>query len=191
MRGGPAARLRPILDVDYQFLIELESATRVSGVFRSGGGELRPEHVREALWVGVLTQYVIESVADGTVCGLVTAYDDEGHNGLCSFAVSTTTAVRRSAVVADACEQFLDHLFGYFRLRKVYCDTNELHLAAFGSTARRLLQLEVRFPDAVATEDGGWMDRYLFSLDAKHWSDRRERQRAARLLVENPRQATP
>ena len=109
--------------------LELEGVTGSAGRF--AGAVPSPAAYAEALWSGVLAQRAV--VVDGTVHGLVSAYDHDPRSGTAWLAAWGDHRHLGTGSVAGGALRFVEWVFAAWPLRWLYAETTSANLERFSS----------------------------------------------------------
>lgn len=175
--GGPLltsrfVALRPVATSDYSALHALETSSPLAWRWRQRGRTASPEEFVRGLWTGVLAQFIVVR-NDGRPLGLVLAFDADHINGIARFAVLKFDLEDSSPRFLVGCGMFLDYLFYWWPLRKLYAEATETNFKQFASGERLgYFQVEGRLVD-YAFRAGVYEDVLIISITRDVWASSR------------------
>lgn len=166
MIEGRRVRLRAVRSSDRDWLYELHERAGVLALARTGGGEMRPDHLDAYLWTGVLCQFICEVRESSERFGTVVCYDHRPRDRVASVAAIMIEPGGASSL--EPFSLFVDHLFQTYRLRKVYGEVSAAQIGKMSQSLARYMELEATLHDWDLGDDG-WQDRFIFSLSRSTW----------------------
>ena len=164
LRRGRSVRLEPIGSDAHDFLYDFAIDEAVGWRWRHAGAVPRREVFEQSLWNGVLTQFVIVENASDTRIGMAVAYNADLNHGFAYVAAGVLGEAVGSGVAVEAIDMFVGHLFGCYRLRKLYFEVPEYNLEQFSSAIGSLLAPEALFSEHTYY-NGRYWDRHVLTLD--------------------------
>lgn len=170
----PRIRLRQVQPGDYPVLHQLETTSDLAWRWRQRGRTLSPEEFVHGMWQNVHAQFIVERVANTLPVGLVVAYDLNERDGLCRVGLLKfdLSAIFDPSFILGAAI-FLDYLFYYWPIRKVYAESVAHNVSQFASGVDSgLLKIEGRLTD-YSYRDGRYDDVLIVSLDRVVWQEKR------------------
>ncbi len=172
--------LRPIRHADYDAIRLAELSDQLGVRWRHRGTTPSPEAFAQALWAGVLVQYLVVDNDDHALVGLVTAYNADLQSGTCHVGFARFDRTDRSPGLIEGVLLVADHLFTHWTFRKLYGETLEFNLADLGGVLSPLLTEEGRLRQH-AYAGGRYWDLVHLALYREVWEAHR-----ARLLPDGP-----
>jgi hypothetical protein len=172
-------RLVPVSPNHYAELYRWSTDSTSAFRWRFGGATPSPERFSEALWAGVLCQYMVAD-SGGTSHGLVVCYSADHVNGHAYYGVQGNPDRPTGMGASIGMVKLLDHVFRSWPFRKLYAELPEYNAAEFSSGLRRHAQCEGTLRDHVYF-DGRFWDQSTYSLSREDW-EQHARPRFAALL---------
>ena len=172
--------LRPVRHVDYDAIRSAELSDELGVRWRHRGATPSPEAFAQALWAGVLVQYLVIDNDDHRLLGLVSAYNADLQSGTCHLGFARFDPTDHSPGVIEGVLLVADHLFSHWTFRKLYGETLEFNLANLGGVLGPLLTEEGRLREH-AFAGGRYWDLVHLALYREVWETHR-----SRLLPERP-----
>lgn len=171
---GRWVSLRAVTLSDYEALRMAELDGSVIVGYRHRGQTPGPEQWAQALWGGVLAQFVVVRNETGEPVGTVAAYGADHRNGHVHLAAFVFPQFQRLAWPIEGTTIFLDYLFGVFPFRKVYADTLQPNAEQFSTTLSDMTKEEGR---RIAHEwfDGQYVDLITYAIYREDWEAFRRR----------------
>ena len=168
---GRRVRLRPILQRDYEMLLQIELSEQLGPYWRLRGRTRAPDSYSQNLWGGVLAQFIVIRRDTEQALGMVTVYNADVMDGHASFSAAKFLRADRSTLILQGSILMLDYSFAYFPLRKIYLEVNEYNLSQFSSGVGRILKPEgvLRAHSFAA---GRYWDKHIFAIYRDDWSQR-------------------
>lgn len=160
-------RLVPVTPNHYPMLYEWSTAPAASFRWRFHGGTPSPEQFNEALWSGVLCQFVV-SDERSAAHGLVVCYGADHTNGHAYVGVLGNVHKRVGAAAMVGFIQLLEHVFTHWSFRKLYVDVAEYNLSEFHHALQRHMNLEATLSDYLF-HGGRYWDQLTYSLGREHY----------------------
>ncbi len=165
---GPRVRLVPLTPQHQGDVLALYTEGDHLTRYRLRGVTPSPEAFHHALWDRALVQFV--AVADRRVEALVSAFEADLRNRHAHIAV-VARAAATPGLGMEATALLVDHLFSEFDLRKVYAEVLEPNMAAFGSGAGRLFEVEGRLTGHEFI-NGRYEDMIVMAITRDRWARR-------------------
>lgn len=166
-RGG--VRLRRVLANDYPALHEIETVGDVAWRWRQRGRTLPPEEFVRSMWSGVFAQFIIEQ--GSSPLGLAIAYDLDLTNGVARFGLLRLDTSERSPQFLIGAGLFLDYLYYWWPIRKLYAEVTATNMAQFAS-GEDLGVFEVEGElKSYAYRAGAYESVFILSVDRDSWSN--------------------
>jgi RimJ/RimL family protein N-acetyltransferase len=165
---GRRVTLRPVLQLDYEFLYQVFTHQELNFLWRFRGSTPNPDGFMQALWQNVLVQFMIERRSNGSPVGLITCYDADLRNGYAHLAMVLLPESGRAILAHDANLLFVNYLFRGWNLRKLYGITGERNLRDFAAGIDRYYKIEGRLVDH-EYYDGRYWDSYIMALYREDW----------------------
>jgi len=175
--------LRPIRHADYDAIRLAELSDELGVRWRHRGATPSPEAFAQALWAGVLEQYLVVDNDDHGLVGLVTAYNADLQSGTCHMGFARFDRHDRSPGLVEGVLLVADHLFTHWTFRKLYGETLEFNLTNLGGVLGPLLTEEGRLRQH-AYAGGRYWDLVHLALYRDVWEAHR-----SRLLPDGPDRA--
>lgn len=141
-RIGRVTELQACTPAAVDFLYALACDPEVGWRWRFGGTVPRRDVYEQNFWQGILAQFVVVERSSSAMIGHVLAYNADLNYGIAYVAAAMISQVARSGAGIEAIDLFVSHLFGSFRLRKLYFEVPEYNLPQFGSAVGTLLRRE-------------------------------------------------
>ena len=160
-------RLVPVTPNHYPMLYKWSTAPAASFRWRFHGGTPSPEQFNDALWSGVLCQFLV-SDQRSTPHGLVVCYGADQANGHAYVGVlgNINKSVGAAAMVGFV--QLIDHVFDHWAFRKLYVDVAEYNLAEFHHGLQRHMELEATLSEYLF-HGGRYWDQLTFGLSRENY----------------------
>lgn len=162
-RVGHTVSLTPVDPASIDFLYQLAIDDQVGWRWRYTGAVPPRSAFEQSLWNGVLTQFVVRQRRSGAPIGCVMAYNSDINHGFTYVAAALVAEAVGWGVGIEAVDLFCGHLFGTYRLRKIYFEVPEYNVQQFGSSLDWLLKQEGCLVDHSFYQGRLW-DRYLFAM---------------------------
>lgn len=164
---GRWARLRLIQPQDYPDLYEALIVGETGMRWRFRGPTPSPESFVAQLWQGTLAQFAVETVATGSIVGVVSAmaFDPEGRTAHVGIASLTMNA---RIWPIEALAILLTYCFTCWDLRKVYGRVPEFNYRQFSSGQDRYFDLEGTLREHLYF-DGRYWDEQIISITRERW----------------------
>jgi RimJ/RimL family protein N-acetyltransferase len=169
--GGRRVRLRPILQRDYEMLLQIELSEQLGPYWRLRGRTPAPDSYSQTLWGGVLAQFLVVRRDTEQVLGMVTVYNADVMDGHASFSAAKFLRADRSTLILQGSILMLDYAFAHFPLRKIYLEVNEYNLPQFSSGIGRILKPE-GILHAHTFSAGRYWDKHIFAIYRDEWNQR-------------------
>ncbi len=169
--------LRPVMPADYDSLRMLELSGSMMPNWRHRGVTPSPEQWAHMLWQSVLAQFIVVETAGDTAIGLVVAYGADSDSGFAYVAATKFDLTRKDPYFLSGLGVFIDYLFTFFSLRKLYFETFDMNLEAFASSVGSLLEQEGRLVNH-AYFDGRHLDLSILALYRDRWMEWMDKYRA-------------
>jgi RimJ/RimL family protein N-acetyltransferase/acyl carrier protein len=167
--AGSRVRLRPVEPTDLSFLYRLATEGETGERWRHRGAVPDPQSFAQRLWDGVLTQSIVERLADSRPVGLACAYSANLRDGYVYLAGVCDTQMLRSGLCTQGLMLLADHLFRNWSFRKIYFEATAFNYAQFASGSGRIFVEEARLADHTFY-DGRYWDLVLGSLTREAWN---------------------
>jgi len=123
--------LAPVGPGSIDFLYQLATDEATGWRWRFNGIVPRREAFEQSLWNGILTQFIVYEITGETMIGSVVAYNADLNHGFAYVAVAMTSEAMGSGAGIEAADLFGAHLFGCYRLRKLYLEVPEFNIGQF------------------------------------------------------------
>lgn len=137
--------------------------------WRFRGRTPSPEEFHTSLFTGVVVQYVVEAVDDGTPVGLVVAYDEDLSGSHCHIGfLRIDDHDRVPGGTMEGLLLLIDLVFATFTYRKVFADLPEYNLPLVDGMPGETLRSEGRMRE-FHWHGGRFWDRCFFSLSREAW----------------------
>ena len=172
--AGRWVTLRPVRHADYDAIRLAELSDELGVRWRHRGATPSPEAFAQALWAGVLVQYLVVDNDDHSLVGIVSAYNADLQSGTCHMGFARFDPDDRSPGLIEGVLLVADHLFTHWTFRKVYGETLEFNLANLGGVLGPLLVEEGRLRDH-AFAGGRYWDLVHLALYREVWETHRGR----------------
>lgn len=140
----------------YRSLRQWELSGQLAVRWRHRGLTPSPPAFEEALWAGVIAQYLVAEKRTGLVSGIVAGYDANFQSGYAHIAAAKFDASDRSLTVAEGCLLLVDHVFKSWPLRKLYFSIPEFNLPQIERGLRRFATEEARLRNHVYAGGRFW-----------------------------------
>lgn len=142
--------------------------------WRFRGATPSPSEFEQALWEGVLAQYIIESSQDSRLLGLVVAYGADTRNGHARIAIALEPNSWSKGWPLEGLILFVDFIFRHWNVRKLYAEVAGFNLERVASGLGRIFREEGCLRDH-EWHDGRYWDVHLLAVWRDDWIDLRER----------------
>jgi hypothetical protein len=168
--------LRPVTDIDVDWLFQLETHPSIIRRFRLGGTTPSPSAYREFLKSSVLSQYLVVNIQRDERVGLVYGYNADLETGRASMGM-----VSHPDYDSDTARDFfrgvflfVNYLFQHFPLRKIYGHAAEFNFVQYANRVDRSIDLQKMFEIEAVLPDhtfyaGRWWDKYIAGLSRDAW----------------------
>jgi RimJ/RimL family protein N-acetyltransferase len=156
-------RLRPVEPSDLPFLYRLATEGETAERWRYRGATPDRQTFAAQLWDNVLTQSIVERVADSTLVGLVCAYNANLRDGFVYLAGVCDVPFTRSGLCAESMLLLADHVFRNWNFRKLYFEAPAFNYEQFASGAKDYFRQEARLEDHTFY-DGRYWDLVVGSM---------------------------
>jgi RimJ/RimL family protein N-acetyltransferase/acyl carrier protein len=144
---APHVFLKAVTPDDYLLLQLVETSSEVAPRWRFRGATPSPEQWSQALWQGVLAQFVVVAKSDARPVGFVSAFQASFQDGHARVAALKFDQSRRSPLMMMGLAVFLDYVFACWDLRKLYVELPEYNFAPIASGTGRVFEVEARLRD--------------------------------------------
>jgi len=169
---GNQVRLRPIDTADYGALYWMEQDPAISPRFRQRTASVRPEHYGDVLWHNVVCAFAVDSIADGSLIGMVSVTDADGANGHARIGMIVRPDLVDETWPLEMAELLLDHVFSVFPFRKVYAEVVATAIDQY-RRANVFFEVEGRLVEHLWCE-GQWEDVVILAVHRSAWLKRSE-----------------
>jgi RimJ/RimL family protein N-acetyltransferase len=139
---GRRVHLRPVVPADYPALYRMATAPETIVRWRHRGVTPNPDTFGEALWQGVLSQFVIVRPSRSEPIGLIVAYNANLRHQTVAMALLVAPEYEKQGWIMDSTALFLVYLFETWPFRKVYYEMIEFNYARISSGAGRHFHIE-------------------------------------------------
>jgi RimJ/RimL family protein N-acetyltransferase/acyl carrier protein len=163
-------RQRPVVRSDYPYLYDLTQRRDAVVLWRHRGRCLSPESFPATLWRSVLIQHVVVHAANATPVGFVSAFDADLRSGTAHLDVVLDPCVQGQGWPYEAAVLFVDHLFRWWPLRKLYVRSLTPLGQSLGSGLGRVFVEEGRLVEHEYV-DGTWADLHLLATTRRLWDE--------------------
>jgi RimJ/RimL family protein N-acetyltransferase len=140
-------RLRPVEPADMPFLYGLATEGETAERWRYRGATPDRQTFANQLWDNILTQSVVERVADGQLVGLVCAYNANHRDGFVYLAGVCDVPFTRTGLCAESLCLLAEKVFRNWSFRKVYFEAPAFNYEQFASGAKGFFREEARLQD--------------------------------------------
>jgi RimJ/RimL family protein N-acetyltransferase len=140
-------RLRPVEPGDMPFLYGLATEGETAERWRYRGATPDRQTFANQLWDNVLTQSVVERVADRQLVGLVCAYNANQRDGFVYLAGVCAVPFVRTGLCAESLLLLAEHVFRNWPFRKAYFEAPAFNYEQFASGANGFFREEARLQD--------------------------------------------
>jgi RimJ/RimL family protein N-acetyltransferase len=165
---GRVCALHPLRAGDFDYLCALALTGEIP--WQWNGHPETVEGFSESLRSGVLCQYAVVHRRSGGTVGLVRATAANFFHGHAYLTVYLDLEHRRSAIGMEASALLIEHLFGRYKLRKIYAETLAPILETFSSGVGEVFEIEARFKEYTFYE-GEYVDKIVLTLDRSKWDE--------------------
>lgn len=168
---GRHVQLRPVTQADYHWLRIAELAEDVAPRWRHRGATPGPEAWAGTLWAAVLAQFIVVPVGEpAQALGMVSLHDVDLRNRTGHFSASTFLPATPSPAFLMGAALFVDYIFSYWNLRKLYLEVVEFNLPQFASEVGRTVEIEARLRDFVYF-NGRYWDKLILAITRERWME--------------------
>lgn len=159
--------LEPVVPEHYPELYQWATDTRTAFHWRYHGATPSPEQFSEAMWSGVLCQFLATDPT-GAHHGIVVCYGADHVNGHAYWAVQGNPNRSTGSGAIVGMVQLVDHVFRHWPFRKLYAELPGYNAAEFGGALRRHATAESALVDHLFY-DGRYWDEVTFALYRDAW----------------------
>ena len=159
--------LRPIVATDALWLREAELSEFLAFRWRHHGVHLSPEQYAEAMWTGVLCQFIV--VSGDSPVGIVVAYDPDFVGGHCKVGAAKFQPILTTRLVTGV-TLLINYLFKGWPFRKLYLEVPEYNLPEIASAVDSLFAVEAVLREHVFL-DGIYWPLHVLSTDRARWGE--------------------
>jgi RimJ/RimL family protein N-acetyltransferase len=145
--GARHVRLRPIEPSDMPWLYRLATEGETAERWRYRGATPDRQTFANQLWDNVLTQSVVERVADHRLVGLVCAYNANLRDGFVYLAAVCDVPFSRTGLCAESLLLLAERVFRNWNFRKIYFEAPAFNYEQFASGANGYFCEEARLQD--------------------------------------------
>ena len=177
--SGRRVSLRAVRDTDYDFLYQLAVDEEMGFRWRHRGETPGPEAFHQALWNGVLVQFVICDRRTGDPVGHAFAYNANFRYQTCFIAMGVKPSLVGSGWSIEAGRMFIDYLFAMWPFRKIYAEVGEFNFPQFASGTGTAFEVEGRLRDHEFYGNRYW-DLFVLALYRERYEHSRKRRSPAR-----------
>ena len=170
---GLHVQLKAITPKDYGFLQTIELNSELIFRWRLRGSTPSPEEWAQALWQGVLAQYLVVTPNRAPI-GIVVAYRANFQDQHAYVAAAHFGPQKRSPLLMLAFGMFIEYVFNCWSFRKLYLETPEFNYDLFASGIGRYFEVEGRFRDHSFFSGEHW-DHLILAIYRDTWIDRGRR----------------
>ncbi len=163
-------RQRPVVRADYDFLYDLTQRRDPVVFWRHRGRCVGPEAFPSLLWRSVLIQHVIVHAKTSSPVGLVAAYDADLRSGTAHLDVAVEPSVHGQGWPYEAVVLFIDHVFRWWPLRKLYLESLRPLTQSLGDGLTRIF-VEEGCLTAHEYVGGAWVDLHLLAATRQRWDE--------------------
>lgn len=176
-------RQRPVVRGDYDFLYDLTQRRDPVVFWRHRGRCVSLEAFPSLLWRSVLIQHVIVHAKTSSPVGLVAAFDADLRSGTAQLDFVIEPSLHGQGWPYEAVVLFIDHVFRWWPLRKLYLESLRPLAHSLGGGLGRIF-VEEGCLTAHEYVDGAWVDVHLLAATRERWDEH-----ASRLLerIRDPR----
>ncbi|HEX8036196.1 MAG TPA: GNAT family protein [Ktedonobacterales bacterium] len=189
---GRFARLRPITQADYGFLWECRCHPEIMYLWMQGRTlptfEQYVNELESAMRGTILQMMMIETRDDPHPVGFIFAYDYNRWDRHTFFTIAIHPAYTGFGWGAEATLLFLNHLFAYMDLRKIYMEIYEFNNSSLAPLLRAGAHEEGRFR-AHRYYQGAYHDVIRLAATREEWSETGAK--LAMLLAPRKAEASP
>jgi len=145
--GAHHVRLRPVEPSDLPFLYRLATEGETAERWRYRGVTPDRQTFANQLWDNVLTQSIVERVADHRAIGLVCAYNANLRDGFVYVAAVCDMPFSRTGLCAESLLLLAERVFRNWSFRKIYFEAPAFNYEQFASGANDYFREEARLQD--------------------------------------------
>lgn len=166
--SGRHVFLRPVSQIDYEFLFQLAMSEELGHRGRFRGETPSPEDFVRSVWHNALAQFIICAKDSGDATGHVYAYNANTRDGFAYVGISLAPWAVDRGWALEAGGLFINYLFTNWDFRKLYGETVGF---SFDSTRSGLGAFFVE--EGALKEhyyyDGRYWDVHILALHRSHW----------------------
>jgi RimJ/RimL family protein N-acetyltransferase len=166
---GKDVYLRAVTPADYPFLQQIEMSSSVAPRWRFRGRTLSPADWAQAFWRDVLVQHMIVERRHDEAIGLAIAYRANFQDGY-AYAAALRFGSQATPLMFFGLALFIDHVFSFWDLRKLYFETPEYNYSQFASGEGRWFEIEGRL-QAHRFYGGRHWDELILAITRERWTE--------------------
>lgn len=163
-------RLEPLIESDYPYVYDLSVQAATLRTSRWSGITPSPQQVIDAMWQGVLAQFVVWGKTTGRRLGIFVLASPDFRNQTAYFSVVASDDLIGSQLAFEGLLLGLEYAFGTWPWRKLYAEVLDENLRHFRSALRRSYIVEEGCLRSHVFSGGRFQDVHILSLDRATWS---------------------
>jgi RimJ/RimL family protein N-acetyltransferase len=169
---GAFVHLRPLMASDHEWAELFLSTEALHPLQPLRGRTPSPAGLHDALWAGVLAQYIVVANQTGQACGIVRAHSSDPQSASVYVDVLLRPDLAATGFALEGWFLLVDHLFDHFPFRVVRMEVPEFAWSSFASADRLLLVDEGRLVEHL-WHRGRYWDVLIRALPRAVWEERR------------------
>jgi RimJ/RimL family protein N-acetyltransferase len=169
---GELVHLRPLLASDHEWAELFLTSEPFHALQPLRGSTPSPAALHDALWAGVLVQFIVVANQTGQPCGIVRAHSADPQSGSAYLDVLLRPDLTATGFGLEGWFLLVDHLFDHFPFRVLRMEVPEFAWLPYASADRLLLVDEGRLVEHL-WHKGRYWDVLLRALPRPVWEERR------------------
>lgn len=169
-RQGKRVSLRPILAEDYSLISRCEQSPNLAVRWRFRGSTPSPEQWAQAIWSGVLAQFLVVENGRERPIGIVSTYAPNFQHGHAKLGAARFDTEEKSPAMVLGVALFIEYVFCCWNFRKLYLEVPEYNFGQFAHGVGRFFKIEGRLEDYSYVGHRYW-DEVILSLSRRIWAE--------------------
>jgi len=160
--------LKPVELHDHEFLRTVEGF-ELGPTWRNRGTSFSPESFDQAVWAGVLAQYLVMRRSDNAPVGWVRAYNANHLNGFAYIAIARVASDGEPDLAfGEGVARFVSNLFAGMNFRRLYAEVAGYNVGKTETGLESIAETVAIIPDHLVYDGELWDERILL-IDRDAW----------------------